>query len=73
MLQIPESDVEAWIVRAVSSGLVEARMDQAASTVTVHRTIQRDFTPAQWASLKDRLDAWGGHVDAMLGEISRRV
>ena len=51
----------------ISSGLIEARMDQKAKTVTVFRAAQRNFgSAAQWTVLKEKLDKWAGNVSEML-------
>ena len=59
-------------MNAISAGLIDARMDQQSKTVTVTRCAQREFAPAQWRQLKDRLDAWSGNVAAMLKSIEQR-
>lgn len=59
-------------MRAISTGLVDARMDQGAGTVTVARTIQREFGPAQWALLQSRLRTWKDNVNGLLQVIEMR-
>jgi hypothetical protein len=59
-------------VRTITSGLVDARMDQANSTVTVQRTIQREFGPAQWTTLQSRLKTWKENVAGLLSVIETR-
>ena len=63
------NEVEDWVVKAISSGLVDARMDQLTSTVTVTRSVQREFSGSQWRLLKERLDAWAGNIGAMLKSV----
>lgn len=59
-LQIPEAEVERWVVRAIGSGVVEAKMDQVKQTVTVVHlaTACAKFTPSkeQWAALAAKLN-----------------
>ena len=59
-------EVEGWVVRGISGGLMDARIDQAAATVTVTRSVQREFSSTQWRSLKDRLETWSGNIGQML-------
>ena len=58
-------------MKAISAGLIDARMDQASQAVTVTRSVQRDFSPAQWGELKDKLERWGGNISAMLAALER--
>lgn len=67
--QVPVAEVEPWVVRAISRGLVDARMDQTAATVTVTRTIQRDFGSSQWTGLQSKLRAWRDNVGALLASM----
>lgn len=69
LLQVPASDVEPWVVRAISRGLIDARMDQTAATVTVTRTIQRDFGSSQWTGLQAKLRAWRDNVGSLLSSM----
>ena len=68
-VQVPVSEVEPWVVRAISRGLVDARMDQTAATVTVTRTIQRDFGSTQWTGLQAKLRAWRDNVGSLLASM----
>ena len=43
-----------WVVKGISRGLIEARMDQASQTVTVTRAVSRDFGDQQWTALQVR-------------------
>ncbi len=47
-------------------------MDQQSKTVTVTRSVQREFTGAQWKQLKDRLDAWSNNIGSMLKSLEAR-
>ena len=51
---------------AIAEGLVDARMDQTASTVSVTRAMQRDFGQAQWSNLQAKLRAWRDSVAGLL-------
>jgi translation initiation factor 3 subunit M len=65
-LQIPENEVEMWVISAMSEGILEAKMDQIKGTVRVTRSIQRVFTRAQWKFLGDNLSVWKKNVQILL-------
>lgn len=65
-LSIEESDVERWVIRAVSSGLMEAKMDQLRKVVLVERCAVRSFGSKEWEGLKARLDKWKVNVRGVL-------
>ena len=46
-------------------------MDQASASVTVTRSVQRDFSSAQWGELNDKLDKWAGNIATMLASLER--
>lgn len=68
-LQVPEEEVETWVVQAISRGLIDARMDQASKTVTVAKAVQREFTVEQWPALQRKLKAWKDNVGGLLGTV----
>ena len=65
-LGIQEDEVEKWVIRAVSSGLMEAKMDQLRKVVLVERCAVRQFGAKEWQSLKVRLDKWKSNVKGVL-------
>eukprot|EP00742_Colponemidia_sp_Colp-10_P001987 GILJ01002122.1.p1 GENE.GILJ01002122.1~~GILJ01002122.1.p1 ORF type:complete len:409 (-),score=87.80 GILJ01002122.1:142-1320(-) len=65
-LQIAEEDVEQWIVRAVTVGIVEAKMDQLKRTVSFNRCTQRVFGDAQWKQVSSQIKSWKENVRALL-------
>jgi translation initiation factor 3 subunit M len=65
-LQVDESEVEGWVIAAVSSGLVSAKMDQLQHVVMVERCVVRKFGIEQWKILQTRLDAWKTNVKTVL-------
>jgi translation initiation factor 3 subunit M len=66
-------EVETWVVHAITVGLIDARMDQLSKTVTVTRSVKREFTTTQWKELKDRLDGWANNISSMLKSIEART
>ncbi len=70
-LNIPEEEVEHWVIRAVSSGLMEAKMDQLRKVVLVERCAARQFGMKEWTALKLRLDTWKSNVRGVLDALKK--
>lgn len=60
------TEVETWVIAAVNSGLLQAKMDQLAQKVMVERCVVRQFDMEQWKNLQSRLSLWKKHVGGML-------
>ena len=65
-LQVQPSEVESWVISAVSSGLLSAKMDQLQQVVMVERCVVRRFGMEQWRMLQTRLNTWKSNVSAVL-------
>ena len=66
-LQLPSEDqVESWVIAAVSSGLLAAKMDQLQQKVLVERSIVRKFDMEQWRVLQSELTLWKNNVRGIL-------
>lgn len=61
-----EAEVESWVIAAVSSGLLSAKMDQLQQKVMVERCVVRRFDTEQWKLLQSRLKAWKQNVGGVL-------
>ena len=61
-----EKEVESWVIAAVSSGLLSAKMDQLQQKVMVERCVVRRFDVEQWKLLQMRLRAWKQNVGGVL-------
>ena len=70
-LSVQESEVEQWVIRAVSSGLMEAKMDQLRKVVLVERCAVRQFGMKEWTALKVRLDTWKANVSGVLEALKK--
>lgn len=57
-LACEETEVEAWVVKAIGRKLIDARVDQLQSTLTISRTAQRTFSNKDWGRLASQLGAW---------------
>ena len=53
-----EAEVEGWVVKAIGRKLIDARVDQLQSTLTISRTAQRSFSSQDWGRLASQLGAW---------------
>ena len=65
--------METWVVKAVTAGLVDAKMTQTTRLVTFSRSVQREFTSVQWKQLSGKMGAWMKQVDGMLKSIGKDV
>lgn len=65
-LQVEQSEVENWVISAVSSGLLSAKMDQLHHVVMVERCVVRRFGIEQWKILQERLNVWKKNVRTVL-------
>lgn len=65
-LQTESNDVEKWVIAAVSSGLLSAKMDQLQEQVIVERCVVRKFEMVQWKGLQSRLHLWKNNVGGIL-------
>lgn len=65
-LQISEDEVEHWVIRAISSGLVDAKINQLKSSVAVYRSTQRWFTREEWQPLSERINIWKENIGDLL-------
>jgi translation initiation factor 3 subunit M len=65
-LQTTAGEVEKWVIAAVSSGLLSAKMDQLQEKVIVERCVVRKFDMDQWKALQSRLNLWKQNVGGIL-------
>jgi translation initiation factor 3 subunit M len=61
-----DKQVEQWVIAAVSSGLLSAKMDQLNKMVIVERCVVRKFDMDQWKVLQGRLHLWKSNVEGIL-------
>jgi translation initiation factor 3 subunit M len=70
-LDIPLSDVETWVVRTISTKLIDAKMDQLTRRVMISRCTHRIFGPAQWKELQGKLEAWKTNLRGILETLAK--
>lgn len=68
-LQISEDQVEGWVIRAISSGLVDAKINQLKSSVAIYRSTQRMFTREEWQPLSERINIWKENIGELLSSL----
>jgi len=59
-------EVEGWVIRAIASRLIEARLDQRRRVVEVSRSTQREFHNEDWVTVGQKLTQWRDHTQRML-------
>lgn len=65
-LHITTDQVELWVMEAITSGLIAAKIDQVRELVIVTVCIEREFGDRQWERLKNSLGEWGKSVESLL-------
>jgi len=68
-LQIEMDEVESWVVRATTAGVIRAKMDQLDQTVSISKSTQRVFDASQWNSLGDKLQNWNTSVSELANAV----
>lgn len=68
-LQIPEDEVEMWVIDVIRAGLVEGKLSQSTRTFLIHRSTYRVFGETQWREVAGRLDMWRNSLIGVLGVI----
>ncbi|KAL3136201.1 hypothetical protein ABBQ32_007215 [Trebouxia sp. C0010 RCD-2024] len=68
-----DSEVEAWVVRAIGKRLLEGRINQLKGTVTITKCAHRTFAAAQWKELRDQLAAWKDNVQQVSQLINQQM
>ena len=66
-----EDEVESWVIAAVSSGLLSAKMDQLQQKVMVERCVVRRFDTEQWKILQSRLKVWKANVGGVISGLKQ--
>jgi translation initiation factor 3 subunit M len=59
-------NVERWVVRAISEGFIDGRIDQLNHKVLVKSAFQRKFETQEWAFLDSKLTQWIGNLESVI-------
>jgi len=70
-LQIPNEDVEMWVIDVIRAGLVEGKLSQSNQTFLIHRSTYRVFGDNQWREVASRLDLWRNSLQGVLQVIQQ--
>jgi translation initiation factor 3 subunit M len=65
-LEESEDNVETWVVRALSEGVIDGRIDQLNHKVLVKSAFQREFGKNEWAFLDAKLVQWTENLDHVI-------
>lgn len=65
-LQIPEDEVEIWVIDTIRAGLVEGKLSQQKQQFLVQRATYRVFGEKQWAEIQNRLMVWRRSLESVL-------
>ncbi|KIW01626.1 uncharacterized protein PV09_06814 [Verruconis gallopava] len=68
-LQVPEDEVEMWVIDVIRAGLVEGKLSQLNQQFLIHRSTYRVFGEKQWQEVSARLDMWRSSLTEILGVI----
>jgi translation initiation factor 3 subunit M len=71
-LEENEDNVERWVVRALSEGVIDGRIDQLNHKVLVKSAFQREFGKAEWAFLDSKLTQWTENLEHVIKFIGER-
>ncbi|KAM0937501.1 putative proteasome component (PCI) domain, winged helix DNA-binding domain superfamily [Dioscorea sansibarensis] len=71
-LQITDDEVEYWVVKAITSKVLNCKMDQLNQLVIVSRRTERVFGPAQWQGLRSKLGVWRGNIASAINTIQSK-
>jgi len=69
-LNIPEEEVELYILDVIRAGLIDAKMNQLDKTIIVNRATPRQFTENEWKKLDTRIDEWKSNLKNILEVIA---
>merc|ERR1711904_525419 len=65
-LEESEDNVERWVVRAISEGFIDGRIDQLNHKVLVKSAFQRKFEKQEWAFLDSKLTQWIDNLESVI-------
>eukprot|EP00930_Biecheleria_cincta_P024386 TRINITY_DN1745_c0_g1_i1.p1 TRINITY_DN1745_c0_g1~~TRINITY_DN1745_c0_g1_i1.p1 ORF type:complete len:416 (-),score=93.70 TRINITY_DN1745_c0_g1_i1:325-1572(-) len=66
------ANVERTVVRGISEGIVDGRIDQLNRKLLVKSSFQRTFAKNEWTFLDDKLTQWIDNLESVLKFVSER-
>ncbi|GBG29870.1 Eukaryotic translation initiation factor 3 subunit M [Hondaea fermentalgiana] len=68
-LKISRDDVEEWVIDAITSKLIDAKMDQLNQSIVINRGSQRLLSDDQWVDAQQKLHQWTSDVRELLNTV----
>lgn len=68
-LQVPQEDVEMWVIDTIRASLVEGKLSQLKGEFLVQRATYRVFGERQWREIQGRLLVWRRSLEGVLNVI----
>eukprot|EP00913_Durusdinium_trenchii_P018623 g17501.t1 len=65
-IQDTPSGVEPWVVRAISEGVIDGRIDQLNGKVLVKSAFLRKFEKEEWNFLDSKLSQWIENLEEVI-------
>mmetsp|Transcript_57906 Transcript_57906/g.130556 ORF Transcript_57906/g.130556 Transcript_57906/m.130556 type:complete len:419 (-) Transcript_57906:148-1404(-) len=65
-LEEKEDNIERWVVRAISEGFIDGRIDQLNRKVLVKSAFQRKFGKEEWSFLDSKLTQWINNLESVI-------
>lgn len=65
-LEEKEENVERWVVRAISEGVIDGRIGQLNEKVFVKSAFQRTFEKKEWEFLDSKLNSWIDNLENVI-------
>eukprot|EP00929_Paragymnodinium_shiwhaense_P053532 TRINITY_DN267_c0_g1_i1.p1 TRINITY_DN267_c0_g1~~TRINITY_DN267_c0_g1_i1.p1 ORF type:complete len:420 (-),score=152.72 TRINITY_DN267_c0_g1_i1:445-1704(-) len=65
-LEEKEENIEPWVVRAISEGVIDGRIDQLNHRVLVKSSFQRKFEKEEWAFLDSKVSQWIDNLESVI-------
>jgi len=70
-LQVPEAEVDTWVVKGIANGVIDGRLDQVRNVVIIKNALLRQFGKEQWKFMDARLDSWMANIDSLIGMVGK--
>merc|ERR1712157_107436 len=68
-----DENVERWVVRALSEGVIDGRIDQLNHKVLIKSAFQREFGKKEWAFLDAKLTQWTDNLENVIKFIGEQM
>ncbi|XP_059670462.1 uncharacterized protein LOC132315994 [Cornus florida] len=68
-LRINDDEVEFWVVKAITTKLLECKMDQLNQILIISRCTERMFGQNQWQTLRTKLATWRTNIANVISTI----